>query len=107
MLRDAEPSLAATSVRIIGVSPQGDASHGSFIARYGLPFTLVADAGRVIARLYGVSALFGLLIRRATFLIAKDGTIVDRVVADLTLGPHQDLVRRVTSRISGDRTSST
>ncbi len=107
MLRDAEPSLAATSVRIIGVSPQGDDSHGAFIARHGLPFTLVADTDRAIARLYGVSALFGLVTRRATFLINKDGKIVDRAVADLSLGAHQDLVRRVVTRISGERTSST
>lgn len=107
MLRDAEPTLAATSVRIIGVSPQGIDSHESFIARHALPFTLVADTDRAIANLYGVSALFGLVTRRATFLIDTHGTIVDRAVADLSLGPHQDLVRRVVARFSGDRTSST
>ncbi|MCC6971643.1 MAG: peroxiredoxin [Phycisphaerales bacterium] len=107
MLRDVQPTLTATSVRIIGVSPQGDESHGAFIARYGLPFTLVADTDREVARLYGVSALFGLLTRRATFLIDKDGTVVDRAVADLSLGSHQDLVRRAISRFTGERTSST
>lgn len=107
MLRDAQPSLAATSVRIIGVSPQGIDSHESFIARYSLPFTLVADTDHAIAKLYGVSALFGLLTRRATFLIDTHGTIVDRAIADLSLGSHQDLVRRAVARLSGDRTSST
>ncbi|MFO0833467.1 MAG: peroxiredoxin [Phycisphaerales bacterium] len=107
MLRDAQPSLAATSARIIGVSPQGVDSHESFIARHTLPFTLVADTDRAIARLYGVSALFGLLTRRATFLIDTHGTIVDRAVADLSLGSHQDLVRRAVARFGGDRTSST
>lgn len=107
MLRDAQPTLTATSVRIIGVSPQGVGSHESFMARYGLPFTLVADTDRSLARLYGVSALFGLFTRRATFLIDKDGTIVDRAVADLSLGAHQDLVRRAVTRFSVERTSST
>lgn len=107
MLRDAEPMLMASSVRIIGVSPQGAESHDSFIARYGLPFSLVADTDGAIARLYGVSALFGLLTRRVTFLIARDGSIVDRAVADLSVGSHQDLVRRAIERFSGERTSST
>lgn len=107
MLRDAEPVLTASSVRIIGVSPQGEVSHSSFVARYGLPFSLVADTDHAIARLYGVTALFGLLTRRVTFLIATDGSIADRVVADFSISSHQDLVRRAIARLSGDRTSST
>lgn len=107
MLRDAEPALAASSVRMIGVSPQGEESHASFSARYGLPFSLVADTDHAIARLYGVSALFGLLTRRVTFVIGSDSTIIDRAVAELSLRRHQDLVRRTIDRFSGDRTSST
>jgi len=107
MLRDAEPLLAAASVRIIGISPQGEDSHASFIARYGLTFSLVADADRAIARLYGVSALFGLLTRRVTYLIGSDGDIVDRAVADFSMNSHHDLVRRTIERLSGASTSNT
>ena len=107
MLRDAEPVLAASSVRIIGVSPQGEESHSSFVARYGLPFSLVADTDQAITRLYGVTALFGLLTRRVTFLISREGAIVDRAVAAFSVSSHQDLVRRAIERPPGDRTSIT
>lgn len=107
MLRDANTLLSKAGVHIIGVSPQGRESHQSFAAAYGLPFTLVADTDRAIARLYGVTAFFGLHIRRVTFLILQDTRVADRARATLSLAAHQGLLRRALARLDDDRTSST
>jgi peroxiredoxin len=55
--------------------------YDKFVAKYGLPFTLLADPGHEIAQAYGVwkqKSNYGkkyMGIERTTFLIDKDGTI--------------------------------
>ena len=91
-MRDAVPSLPG--VQVVGVSPQSASSHERFAQKHGLPFPLVADTDKAIARAFGVTGPFGLGIRRSTFLIGTDGRIVDAVRADLALARHVALLDR-------------
>ena len=67
---------------ILGVSPDGEDSHASFKAKYGLPFTLLADPDRSVAEAYDVwreTTSYGkksMGIVRSTFVIDGDGTVV-------------------------------
>ena len=80
-LRDHLADLQAAGVAVVGVSPDGVASHEKFAARFNLPFPLLADPDKVIINAYGVwgeknmygRKTFGL--KRTTFLIGPDGTI--------------------------------
>jgi thioredoxin-dependent peroxiredoxin len=96
--RDRYSDVTKAGVRIVGISPQSAASHRRFRDMFSLPFTLLNDAGHQVIKAYGVEGFFGLGVRRATFLIGEDRRIRERVVADLLLGSHMDLIREVVAR---------
>ncbi len=68
---------------MLGVSPDGVASHVKFKSRYKLPFTLLVDADHKIAEAYGVwgeKSLFGFKLTgviRSHFVISSEGKILD------------------------------
>ncbi len=94
-LRDLHPQLLTAGVSVAGVSPQKAQSHAAFAAKYALPFTLLCDPDKVLARAYDVVGPLGLGVRRASFLINTSGLIEDAVLADLRLGRHEDFFRKV------------
>ena len=80
-IRDAWTDVQATGAVVLGVSPDGVASHVKFKRKYSLPFPLLADTDHRVAEAYGAwgeksmygRKYFGIL--RSTFVIAPDGTI--------------------------------
>ena len=66
---------------ILGVSIDSSERHQKFIAKYDLPFTLIADIDKKVVQKYGVwqeKKLYGktfMGIVRSTFIIDKAGTI--------------------------------
>jgi peroxiredoxin Q/BCP len=68
---------------VLGVSPDGQASHQKFKTKYDLPFTLLVDEDHAIAEKYGVwgeKKSFGktyMGILRSHYVIDKEGKIVD------------------------------
>ena len=66
---------------MIGVSPDSQASHQKFKAKYGLPVTLLVDEDHAIAEKYGVwveKNTFGVKrmgIARTTFVIDPNGKV--------------------------------
>jgi peroxiredoxin Q/BCP len=79
--RDNFSLLKKKGYEIIGVSPNSSESHQKFIAKYKLPFTLLADEDKKIINDYGVWGLKKLYgreymgIQRATFVIDEKGKI--------------------------------
>jgi len=102
-IRDAWAEFTAAGAVVLGVSPDGVASHATFKNSYDLPFTLLADADHALAEAYGVWAeksRYGrtyMGIVRSTFVIDADGNLAkafrnvqpathaDQVLAALTL----------------------
>lgn len=80
---------------VVGISPQGNASHHAFSKQHGLPFLLLADERKQTIRAYGVDGPFGFGVRRVTYLIATDGVIRERLVDDLFVSRHVRFVRRL------------
>ena len=76
----------ARGVEVVGVSVHSPSAQRKFAESCSLPFPLVADEDREIARKFGVLGAFG-FARRVTFLIQPDGRISD-VVASPLPGPH-------------------
>jgi peroxiredoxin Q/BCP len=59
---------------LLGISPQDVDSHEKWAAKRNLQFPLLADAGRVVAKRYGVAApVIG--IRRSVFVVDGDGLV--------------------------------
>ena len=60
---------------ILGISVDDVASHKAFAEKHGLPFTLLADENKSVAKSYGVLGYGGLAARRETFVIDPQGRI--------------------------------
>jgi len=62
---------------ILGISVDDVASHKKFAEKHGLPFTLLADADKKVAKEYGVLKNYGVVevARRDTFLVDPQGRI--------------------------------
>ena len=79
--RDAYDRFREQGVEILGVSPDTEASHRKFKAKYELPFTLLADPEHKVAEEYGtwVQKNFAgkkyMGIERSTFLIDSEGKV--------------------------------
>jgi peroxiredoxin Q/BCP len=100
-LRDLRSQLAVTGICVAGVSPQSGQSHAAFAAKYALPFTLLCDPDKVLARAYDVVGPLGFGIRRASFLISRAGLIEDAVLADLRIGRHEAFFRKIIADRAG------
>jgi len=60
---------------VIGVSLDTVESHSRFAEKYELPFPILSDNSKEVARTYGVLGIGCLATRRVTFIIGKDGRI--------------------------------
>jgi len=84
--RDSYPTVKKRNAVVLGVSPDGVASHQKFKEKQKLPFTLVADDGHKIAEAYGVwgeKSMYGkkyMGVLRSHFVIDEKGTIADAQV---------------------------
>ena len=84
-LRDNYERFIAKGYSIVGVSRDTQASHQRFIAKYNLPFHLIADTDLAILKAYeawGEKNNYGKTTvgtLRTTYVIGPDGTIVDAI----------------------------
>ena len=72
------PELSKAGAEVIGVSVDSVEDQKSFSEKCHLPFPLVADHDKSIARQYGVLGLLG-VAKRVTFLLDAEGKVVERV----------------------------
>ena len=96
-LRDNFSALSDENIKVLGVSTDNEKSHQKFIAKYDLPFTLLADTDHAIADLYGsygekkfMGKTYNGVLRK-TFLIAEDGTI-KKIFDKVEVAEHADEV---------------
>ena len=73
-------------ITVVGVSVDNVAAQRSFVEKCQIPYPLVADHDKSIARQYGVLGLLG-YAKRVTFFIDPDGRVA-QVVEGMTPGPH-------------------
>ncbi|MEJ2087264.1 MAG: peroxiredoxin [Gammaproteobacteria bacterium] len=92
--RDNFSGVSDIGARIAGISPQGVESHRRFATTFSIPFPLLADPRKQAIRAYGVDGPLGFGVRRATFLIDRSRIIRNRVVSDLFVGSHTDLLKQ-------------
>ena len=77
--RDRMPALQGAAV--VGVSPDGVASHQKFAQKFGLEFPLLADVEQKLAQACGVwveKSMYGkkyMGIERSTFLVDSEGIV--------------------------------
>ncbi len=96
-LRDGFAEFKKKKIKVLGVSIDDGKSHQKFIAKYDLPFDLIADTDKKIVEKYGVwgeKSMYGkkyMGTLRKTFLIDEDGKIV-KIFDKVKVGEHADEV---------------
>ncbi|MGL5115424.1 MAG: thioredoxin-dependent thiol peroxidase [Beijerinckiaceae bacterium] len=89
--------FAAANTIVLGMSPDGVASHAKFKKKYDLNFPLAADEDKLTLQAYGVWAeksMYGkkyMGVERTTFLIDADGK-VSRVWSKVKVPGHAEEV---------------
>lgn len=74
--------FADADIEIVGISPDSEDSHDKFRDKMGIPYPLVADTQKDVAKAYGVYGMKSFMGRefmgviRSTFLVGKDGNVV-------------------------------
>jgi peroxiredoxin Q/BCP len=74
-IRDTFDEFKGLNATVLGVSFDSVESHKAFIAKYKLPFVLLADTDKKVAKTYGVADDSSPVAHRVTFVIGKDGKI--------------------------------
>jgi peroxiredoxin Q/BCP len=84
--RDAYPEIEEKNAIVIGVSPDGAASHAKFKTKYNLPFILLSDVDHAVMDKYGVwgekknYGITSIGVIRSHFVIDEKGRIAEAAV---------------------------
>lgn len=96
-LRDNYKMWLTKGYKILGISPDSQQSHQKFIAKYNLPFPLIADEDKTIIKAYGAWGLKKLYGReyegllRTTFVIDEKG-IIEEVFTKVKTKDHTNQI---------------
>ncbi|HCL28617.1 MAG TPA: thioredoxin-dependent thiol peroxidase [Candidatus Latescibacteria bacterium] len=91
--RDHQAEFASANTVIVGISPDDEAKHQKFIAKFDLPFVLLADTEHAVCEAYGVwkeKNMYGkkyMGVERSTFVIDTEGRLV-RVERKVSVDGH-------------------
>jgi peroxiredoxin Q/BCP len=99
-LRDNYEKMQQQGIVLLGISYDSPESHKKFREKYDLPFTLLSDGDRQMAKRYGASGgILGFLgARRYTYLINEQGIIVHifkKVNVDVHAGEVLEAFQRI------------
>jgi peroxiredoxin Q/BCP len=100
--RDMMGDLESADTEVIGVSVDSDESHKKFADEYNIPFELVSDKDRDLAKAYGATSLLRNILGKAariTYLIDKKGEIAGIFPGELSASKHVDGVREAMKKL--------
>jgi len=92
-LRDNYKALQKAGYEVLGISSDDEKSHTKFIAKYNLPFTLIADTDKKIHDAYGTwgeKSMYGKTYMgtyRTTFIIDEKGKI-EEIIEKVKTAEH-------------------
>jgi len=96
-LRDNYSALKKADYQVLGISPDDSKSHQKFIAKFELPYTLLADPDKKVLNLYGVwdeKIMFGrkyMGVKRITYIINEQG-VIERIIRGVRSKIHSQQV---------------
>lgn len=101
--RDAYADLSSNDTEVIGISVDSDESHQRFAKEYNVPFALVSDSDKALARSYEATGFLGGLlgrVSRVTYVIDKKGMIAGVFESELSASKHVDGVKNLIAKLS-------
>lgn len=93
--RDNMERITSLGAVVIGISPDNEKSHSSFVRKYNLNYLLLSDDERKVCEAYGVwdeKTMFGrtyMGVVRTTFIINEHG-VISRIFRRVRLKGHID-----------------
>jgi thioredoxin-dependent peroxiredoxin len=101
--RDHYQDIKNLRALILGVSPDSLESHQQFAREHRLAFPLISDPRHELAKLYKVSALFGLRMLRVTYVIDMKGVIRGAIHHELQIGNHWESTLQILQSLQEGR----
>ena len=103
LLQTEQPGRDVSGSRDDEVLSLDDVSkQGSFSAKHGFDYPLLADVGGAVATAYGVkrSGLMAKVtpVKRATFVIGADGLVKEVIASETRMNTHADTALEVLAR---------
>jgi peroxiredoxin Q/BCP len=97
--RDLAGEFAAAGGQRVGISRDPVVKQHQFAAQHGFDYPLLSDVDGTVARMMGVARRKG-PPRRVTFVIDRDGTVVEVVKSELRMSVHADRALDALRRLS-------
>lgn len=88
--RDLAAEFAEVGAQRVGISADSVERQAAFSAKHTFDFPLLSDDGSAIAKAFGVKRPGPLGLRRKTFVIDRDGTILDVIASEVSMDLHAD-----------------
>jgi peroxiredoxin Q/BCP len=98
--RDDYQQFGELNAEVLGISSDSVKSHGGFVEKHGLPFTLLSDEGDEVRELYGVPNTLGLFPGRVTYVVDKEGVVRHIFSSQLNAIGHVDEALKALRAIS-------
>lgn len=93
--RDMGAEYQQAGAQRVGISADAVAKQKQFSDKHGFDFPLLSDPDRRVAEAYGVKRSLGALkVKRATFVIGRDGIVKDVISSELNMNVHADRALR-------------
>ena len=99
-LRDSFDDFKKQGIAILGINYDSPKTHKAFKAKYHLPFILLSDAKKSVAKKYGAKSWLPLMPSRMTFVIDPDG-IICAILPKVDVATH---AAKVLALINGQKT---
>jgi peroxiredoxin Q/BCP len=74
--RDAYEDFTDANIKVVGISADGVEAHQKFAKKFNLPFDLLADTTKKVAKLYDVKKTLGFIPGRVTYVIDENQIII-------------------------------
>jgi thioredoxin-dependent peroxiredoxin len=89
--RDLAGEFAAVGAQPVGISADSVDKQQQFDQKESLGFPLLSDPDREVAAIFGVKRSVSFLkVKRSTFVIGTDRTVLDVIHSEVSMGSHAD-----------------
>ena len=101
--RDAYEDLVSKDTEVLGISVDSNESHERFAKEHNVPFALISDTEKKLAKTYEATSFLGGILGKAgrvTYVIDKKGDIAGVFKSELSASHHVDGVKTLISKLT-------
>ncbi|MEE9189196.1 MAG: peroxiredoxin [Candidatus Neomarinimicrobiota bacterium] len=84
-IRDNYKEFISEQIKVFGISYDNPESHKKFAKKYEIPFILLSDSDKKVAKLYAANGI--LFAKRKTYLINEEGRII-KIFQNVDVSDH-------------------